>query len=141
MGGQANLADIDASHILSSVTSSLTRLTLANPSVPNETAMDLLAKLTRALHRYQTDYKWDIAAPALRRAAAVEARLKSIGEHDAVATALRGGVTATPFDLGAALQNLNPAQPAVEAEPQFVWDWSGMDWNFADLLGDVGSAI
>lgn len=102
--------------------------------------MDLLASLVRALHRFQTEYKWDIAVPALRRAAAVEARLKSIGEHEAVVTALRGGDSATPFDLDAVLQNMvvGPA-PAVETEPQLVWDWSGLDWNFGDVLGaDLG---
>ncbi|KAI9632181.1 uncharacterized protein MKK02DRAFT_40480 [Dioszegia hungarica] len=129
-----------ASHILSSVTSSLTRLTLASASTPNQPAMDLLASLVRALHRFQTEYKWDIAVPALRRAAAVEARLKSIGEHEAVVTALRGGDIATPFDLDAVLQNMvaGPA-PAVETEPQLVWDWSGLDWNFGDVIGaDLG---
>jgi hypothetical protein len=126
---------IDASHIISSVISSLTRLTLASASTPDEMAMDLVGKLVRALHRFQTEYKWDIAVPALGRAAAVEARLRSIGEHDELVSALRGGETAIPVDLDAALQALNEGQAAAaQNEPQLVWDWSGIDWNVGDLL-------
>ena len=104
--------------------------------------MDLLGRLIRALHRFQTDYKWDIASPALIRAAAVEARLISIGEHDAVVTALQGGEAAIPLDISAALQSLNAVQQtAVRTEPQLVWDLSGMDWSFGDLLGETDTGI
>jgi hypothetical protein len=99
--------------------------------------MNYLAQLIRALHHFQTDYKWDIAAPALRRAAAVEARLNSIGEHHMVAAALRGGETATPIRLDSFLQTIDQTQDTVQTEPQYVWDWGGVDWNFIDLLGDT----
>lgn len=122
------LLTADTAHILSSVTSSLTRIAMANST--DTRATTLLATLVRSLHRYQADYKWDIAIPAIRRAAAVDARLKSLGEHQDVALALRGGDTETPFDVDAALEALI-AQPMdnTGTEPQFIWDNSGMDWN------------
>lgn len=133
----SSVTEADASHILSSVTSSLTRLALANPSAPDNTAMSHLAQLVRALHHCQTDFKWDIATPALRRASAVEARLNSIGEHETVAAALRSGETATPIRLDSFRQTFDQTQNTVETEPQYVWDWGGLDWNFIDLLGDT----
>ena len=128
------MTDVDASHVLSSVTSSLTRLALANPSAPHDGAMNILSGLIRSLNRYQTDYKWDIAAPALRRAAAVEGRLRSIGEHSTLAAALRGGDGDT---ASTTLPAFDPIQVPLETDSQFVLDWGGLDWNFIDMLGDT----
>jgi hypothetical protein len=138
----ADDARLDASHIISSVTSSLIRLSLASPSSSTNCAMDLLSRLVRALHGFQTTSGWDIASPALRRAAAVENKLKSLGEHDQLLRALRGGITQSPLDVMAAVEAIaTTAVPeASEMEPQFVWDWSGMDWDFGSLLGGTNVA-
>lgn len=108
--------------------------------------MTLVSRLIQALQRFQDDYRWDLAGPALRRAAAMSARLTEMDEHLPLATALRGrSPQDSPFDLSVFTTlpmgpNTQPiasiAAPAVlEPDPQVMWDWSGVEWNFADLLG------
>jgi hypothetical protein len=72
----------------------------------------------------------------------VENKLKSLGEHDQLLRALRGGITQSPLDVMAAVEAIaTTAVPeASEMEPQFVWDWSGMDWDFGSLLGGTNVA-
>ncbi|KAK4689305.1 hypothetical protein P7C73_g793, partial [Tremellales sp. Uapishka_1] len=125
-----DLLTSDASHILSSVMSSLIRLTLASPSTPSPEALDLIARFTRALSQQQSKSQWDVAASALRRAAAVSERLKSVNEHQELCSVLKPGSTPeTVEDPIAEMLNLSQLETV---EPQLLWDWSGVDW----LMGD-----
>ncbi|WVQ81389.1 hypothetical protein IAT38_003513 [Cryptococcus sp. DSM 104549] len=130
-----------ASHILSSVTSSLIRLTLASPSGPSQPAMAILAQLIGSLHSYHSASSWDVAGPAIRRAAAVAGRLRGQSEHEELCEALLNGTTATPsqfqFDpsVGDALAAAQIQQPLVETvDPQLVWGLNGLDWGLGDWL-------
>ncbi|OCF32502.1 hypothetical protein I316_05930 [Kwoniella heveanensis BCC8398] len=127
------------SHILSSVLASLVRFVLASQSQSNVAALNLIARLVRSLFHYQSTYTWDIAAPALRRAAAMDDRLRKLREHDTLCEALRGSSSTTPGDL-----NLDSSLPPAAApittgeiavEPQLVWDWTGAEIDFDQLLG------
>lgn len=145
----------DTSHIISSLTSSLIRLSLSDPASLNTTAMDLVTRLLQALQRFQKDYNWDLAGPALRRAASMSARLTDMDEHLPLAAALRGQ-TAPVIPPQSDLANLAnvatmpvvppsssaaPMTMAMEPDPQVMWDWSGVDWNFADLLGRPDAGV
>jgi hypothetical protein len=65
-------------------------------------------------------------------------------EHLPLATALLGrSPQDSPFDISAftTLPMNTTTQPAIlEPDPQVLWDWSGVEWNFADLLGRPDSA-
>ncbi|WRT69218.1 uncharacterized protein IL334_006202 [Kwoniella shivajii] len=133
-----------ASHILSSVTSSLIRLTLASSSNPPIPAMDVLATLIRTLRVFQSEHKWDVAVPAIRRATAVATRLKGHGEHEELCEALLGGMTSTPRTATTEVNVLATTQmtePIAEAiEPQLLWGVGGMDWGVGGMdwgLGDL----
>ncbi|WVQ92944.1 hypothetical protein IAU59_000005 [Kwoniella sp. CBS 9459] len=127
------------SHILSSVLASLVRFVLASPSDPSIAVLNLIARLVRSLYHYQKAYTWDIAAPALRRAAAMEDRLRKLQEHDTLCDALRGSSSTTPGNLNLD-SSLAPAVAPITAgevavEPQLVWDWTGAEFDFDQLLG------
>lgn len=84
---------------MGSVTSSLIRLTMANPDFLHDESMQLLSNLLRALHRFKTDHGWDLGEPALRRANTMASRLDDIAEHPTLAAALRGGSVTSPLDF------------------------------------------
>ncbi|WVW83573.1 hypothetical protein I302_105594 [Kwoniella bestiolae CBS 10118] len=127
------------SHILSSVLASLVRFVLGAQTEPNVTALDLIARLVRSLHQYQTTNIWDIAGPALRRAATMGDRLRKLEEHVELSEALRGSSSSTPGDLNLESSLPLPVAPVtsgdVAVEPQLLWDWTGAEIDFDQLLG------
>lgn len=110
----------DASHILSSVVSSLIRLTLASPPSPAPRAQELVAQLVTSLRSFHVDHAWDLAIPALRRASAVATRLATLSEHPGLVAALQGGTTT-------ATTTTTTATAAIAGGEQFAWDWGDLD--------------
>ena len=92
--------DIDASHILSSVTSSLIRLALASPTFPPAQATDLISRLVSSLKLFRTTTQFDVVDSALERASAVAARLRDLGEQERLCEALEGVVQTMPVNEG-----------------------------------------
>ncbi|WVQ67976.1 uncharacterized protein L199_006181 [Kwoniella botswanensis] len=115
------------------------RFVLGSQTEPNVTALNLIARLIRSLHHYQTNYAWDIAGPALRRAATMGDRLRKLEEHVELSEALRGSSSSTPGDLNLDASLPPPVAPIasgdVAVEPQLLWDWTGAEIDFDQLLG------
>jgi len=127
----------DAGHILSSVVSSLIRLSMASPGALNKEAMLLLSRLVAALGRLHSDHGWDIAAPALSRAKLMAGRLKAMNEHEPLVHVLLGtdaNPSTLPVDAGL-LAEPQQATALGGVEPQMVWDWNGMDFDFGPFSG------
>lgn len=131
----------DVSHILSSVLSSLIRLSLAaissKYSTPSSTAhsgapshhltppptvssaaVHLLARLAFAVHRARSEYDWSLADAALDRAASVAERLTAAMQADAacddyseVVAALQGQVTPEPTSSAASSASAGAGAP------------------------------
>ncbi|KAJ7786073.1 hypothetical protein B0H16DRAFT_1489069 [Mycena metata] len=141
-------------HILSSLTSSLIRLSLAtsasvtnlSPQRPPYTIqassrtmpLTMLCRLQRALQAAKRDHFWDLADPALKRAASVVTCLKSSSEYTAVVAALEGTYevpqsngSLPPKSNGVSTPTQNPP-----VEHQYGWNIDlnafGLDWSGAD---------
>ncbi|KAJ7783536.1 hypothetical protein DFH07DRAFT_190405 [Mycena maculata] len=153
-------------HILSSLTSSLIRLSLATstlPSVPGSPQrtpftiqasprtmpLTMLCRLQRALQAAKREYFWDLADAALSRAESVANCLKTSSEYTNVVAALKGKYEAEP--------PLRPNGDFNEPKPNGVQDnrtpidhygWNidlnafGLEWSGADsgLTGMWGAA-
>ncbi|WVR05522.1 hypothetical protein IAU60_002540 [Kwoniella sp. DSM 27419] len=76
---------------------------------------------------------------SLRRAAAMEDRLRKLQEHDTLCDALRGSSSTTPGDLDLDSSLPPPVAPIpggeIAIEPQLVWDWTGAEMDLDQLLG------
>ncbi|KAJ6519595.1 hypothetical protein C8R45DRAFT_27475 [Mycena sanguinolenta] len=143
-------------HILSSLTSSLIRLSLAtstlvSASLPSQRTsytiqassrtmpLIMLCRLQRALQAAKRDCCWDLAEPALNRAESVVNCLKSSSEYTHVVAALKG--TYEP-ELPQPNGNLAPKANGVQdpgpsaMDPQYGWNIDlnafGLDWSGAD---------
>jgi len=144
-------------HILSSLTSSLIRLSLATSALvsaslsPQRTPftiqassrtmpLTMLSRLQRALQAAKRDYLWDLAEPALNRAESVANCLKSSSEYTSVVAALKGAYEPQlPRPNGNlplksnGVQDLTPNQTAID---QYGWNIDlnafGLDWSGAD---------
>lgn len=146
--GSWNIQEIDnywshyASHILSSVTSSLIRLALASPASPPPQATDHISRLISSLKFFQTTASFDVVDSALERATAVAARLRNLGEQERLCEALQGVVQPMPVEptvdshhhdeLSMAFRpfdDLAGSDTSNPWEPHFVWDWNGLDWR------------
>ncbi|KAJ7139897.1 hypothetical protein C8R44DRAFT_765699 [Mycena epipterygia] len=155
-------------HILSSLTSSLIRLSLATSALasasltPQRTSvtiqassrtmpLTMLCRLQRALQAAKRDYFWDLADPALNRAESVANCLKSSSEYIGVVAALQGTYEPEPSLANGSLnpQKLNGVQDAnLNRNPMDHYGWNidlnafGLDWSGADsgLTGMWGPA-
>ncbi|KAJ7357133.1 hypothetical protein DFH08DRAFT_851120 [Mycena albidolilacea] len=142
-------------HILSSLTSSLIRLSLATSALvslsPQRTSytiqassrtmpLTMLSRLQRALQTAKRDYCWDLAEPALNRARSVANCLKSPSEYTSVVAALNGTYELEiPQANGSLPHKPNGVQgpaPNQNAVDQFGWNIDlnafGLDWHGAD---------
>ncbi|KAJ6574875.1 hypothetical protein B0H19DRAFT_1126113 [Mycena capillaripes] len=153
-------------HILSSLTSSLIRLSLATSAfsaslTPQRTSftiqassrtmpLTMLSRLQRALQAAKRDYFWDLAEPALNRADSVATCLKTSSEYTSVVAALKGTYEPElPQSNGSLLQKSNGVQDHTPNQPpidHYGWNIDlnafGIDWNGADsgLTGMWGPA-
>ncbi|KAJ7130116.1 hypothetical protein C8R43DRAFT_1240008 [Mycena crocata] len=155
-------------HILSSLTSSLIRLSLAtsalvssslNPQRSSVTIqassrtmpLTMLCRLQRALQAARHEHLWDLADPALHRAESVVNCLKSSSEYTSVVAALEG--TYEPEiplrSNGSLYPKSNGVQdPNAKQSPMDQYGWNidlnafGLDWSGADsgLTGMWGPA-
>ncbi|KAJ6509303.1 hypothetical protein C8R47DRAFT_965646, partial [Mycena vitilis] len=141
-------------HILSSLTSSLIRLSLATSAFSTSLSpqrasftiqassrtmpLTMLSRLQRALQAAKRDYYWDLAEPALSRAESVAACLRSSSEYTSVVAALRG---AYEPELPQANGNMPPQKSNGVQDPsnnvdQYGWNIDlnafGLDWSGAD---------
>lgn len=120
---------LDAAHILSSLTSSLIRLSLSNPESLHDESVGLVSTLIGALRSYADNHGWDLASSALRRSASMAARLTDMQEHLPLATALGGGEPAgRPEPLPSAA---NTNDGGVLPDPQTIFTLP--DWNWDDV--------
>ncbi|KAF7339845.1 Zn(2)-C6 fungal-type domain-containing protein [Mycena venus] len=141
-------------HILSSLTSSLIRLSLAtsvsvSASLSPQRApftvqassrtmpLTMLSRLQRALQAAKRDHFWDLAEPALNRADSVASCLKSSSEYTSVVAAVKGMYEPQlPQPNGNMSQKSNGVQDLAPAIDQYGWNIDlnafGMDWNGAD---------
>ncbi|KAJ7275270.1 hypothetical protein B0H12DRAFT_1227785 [Mycena haematopus] len=154
-------------HILSSLTSSLIRLSLAtstliSASLPSQRTsftiqassrtmpLTMLSRLQRALQAAKRDCCWDLAEPALNRAESVANCLRSSSEYINVVAALKGTYEPEiPQPNGSLPPKSNGVQdhaPNQNAVDQYGWNIDlnafGLDWSGADsgLTGIWGSA-
>ncbi|KAJ6604423.1 hypothetical protein DFH09DRAFT_1068094 [Mycena vulgaris] len=157
----------DVGHILSSLTSSLIRLSLATSALvstslsPQRTCvriqassrtmpLTMLSRLQLALQSAKRDHFWDLADPALSRAESVANCLRSSSEYTSVVAALEG--TYEP-ELSLTNGSLSPPKPnGVLDDPNrnpidhYGWNIDlnafGLDWSGADsgLTGMWGPA-
>ncbi|KAJ7169652.1 hypothetical protein C8R46DRAFT_896215 [Mycena filopes] len=148
-------------HILSSLTSSLIRLSLATSSSvatlsPQRTSytiqassrtmpLTMLCRLQRALQGAKRDHFWDLADPALNRAESVATCLKSSSEYTSVVAALEGTYE-VPQSNGTLPPKSNGVSTPTQNAPIDQYGWNidlnafGLDWNGADT-GMWGPAI
>ncbi|KAJ7932633.1 hypothetical protein B0H13DRAFT_1956283 [Mycena leptocephala] len=144
-------------HILSSLTSSLIRLSLATSALvsaslaPQRTPftiqassrtmpLTMLSRLQRALQAAKRDHFWDLAEPALNRAESVAACLRSSSEYTSVVAALKGAYEPEiPQPNGNLPQKSNGVQdPAPTQSPIDHYGWNidlnafGLEWSGAD---------
>ena len=110
---------------------------MASPGALNQEAMLLLSRLVVALGRLHGDHGWDIAAPALSRAKLMAGRLKAMNEHESLVHVLLGTNTEQgplPVNVGLLAE---PQQTTALGgiDPQMVWDWNGMDFDFGPFSG------
>ncbi|KAK7064416.1 Zn(2)-C6 fungal-type domain-containing protein [Favolaschia claudopus] len=134
-------------HILSSITSSLIRLSLAtSASVPSLSPqrppitiqastrtmpLIMLSRLQRALQAARHDYSWDLAEPALNRAESVINCLKSSSEYTSVVAALKGSYEPEiPPANGNMSQKSNGVHEAASNAVDYGWN---IDLNAFDL--------
>ncbi|KAJ6627157.1 hypothetical protein B0H10DRAFT_422538 [Mycena sp. CBHHK59/15] len=156
-------------HILSSVTSSLIRLSLATsalataptsaqrPSVTIQAScrtmpLTMLCRLQRALQAAKRNYFWDLADAALSRAESVANCLKSSAEYTNVVAALEGSFEPEPsLRSNGRLEVQKPngvSDPNINQNPMNHYAWNidlnafGLDWSGADsgLTGMWASA-
>ncbi|KAJ7431794.1 hypothetical protein B0H11DRAFT_2128456 [Mycena galericulata] len=156
-------------HILSSLTSSLIRLSLATSTLasaslsPPRTCftiqassrkclpLAMLSRLQRALQAAKRDYFWDLADPALNRAESVASCLKSSSEYTSVVAALEGRYEPEPHLAlsGINAQKSNGVQehsPSQSSMDHYGWNIDlnafGLEWSGADsgLTGMWGAA-
>ncbi|ORY21042.1 hypothetical protein BCR39DRAFT_554270 [Naematelia encephala] len=138
---QINMDELDgyfltyAGHILSAVMSSLIRLSLASSEDDSPPAVEIVAQFVAALEKLQADSAWDIAQPALRRAQATAARLRSQAdpEHQALCEALSNGgsgATKTPTPMMPA----SGQSIADTMDAEFVWTTQGSDWDIGSIF-------
>jgi len=156
-------------HILSSLTSSLIRLSLATSAQtsapvsahpPQGTCvtiqassrtmpLTMLCRLQRTLQAARRDYCWDLAEPALGRAESVASCLRSSSEYTSVVAALEGTYEAPRQPpSSSANQAKSTANGVHDANPIDHYGWNidlnafGLDWNGADggLTGVWGPA-
>jgi hypothetical protein len=113
--------------------------------------LTMLCRLQRALQAAKRDYFWDLADPALSRAASVANCLRSSSEYTNVVAALEG--TYEP-ELPLANGSLHPSKlngsqdPSPNRNPMDHYGWNidlnafGLDWSGADsgLTGMWGPA-
>ncbi|CAK5279980.1 unnamed protein product [Mycena citricolor] len=147
-------------HIISSLTSSLIRLSLATSSLPSASMpgqrssnsvqasprtmpLIMLCRLQRALQAAHRDYMWDLASPALTRAEAVINCLKSSAEYTSVVSALEG--TYEPDAVASSDHNSTASHETASPMPvdygyhidlgAFGLDWSGADSGLTGMWG------
>ncbi|KAJ7492847.1 hypothetical protein FB451DRAFT_1219777 [Mycena latifolia] len=153
-------------HILSSLTSSLIRLSLATSALvstslsPQRTCvriqassrtmpLTMLSQLIRALQKAKRDYSWDLADPALNRAESVANCLRSSSEYTNVVAALEGKYEPEPplpdgnFDPPKSNGVQDPNRNPID---RYGWNIDlnafGLEWSGADsgLTGMWGAA-
>jgi hypothetical protein len=154
---------LDVGHILSSVTSSLIRLSLATsamaaapatnqrPSVTIQAScrtmpLTMLCRLQRALHSAKLDYCWDLADAALSRAKSVAQCLRSNQECNNVVAALEGTFEPESLPANGHLEDQKP--PGSQSSPtpidHYAWnidlnafglDWGGVDSGLTGVWG------
>ncbi|KAJ7102159.1 hypothetical protein B0H15DRAFT_898146 [Mycena belliarum] len=154
-------------HILSSLTSSLIRLSLATSALVSTSLspqrscvtiqassrampLTMLSNLLRALQAAKYDYYWDLASAALARAESVANCLRSSSEYTNVVAALEGKYEPEPAVL--LDENLNPPKmngvqdSSRNSVDHYGWNINlnafGLDWSGADsgLPGIWGGA-
>ncbi|KAJ7042475.1 hypothetical protein C8F04DRAFT_1076032 [Mycena alexandri] len=141
-------------HILSSLTSSLIRLSLAtsasvttlSPQRPPYTIqassrtmpLTMLCRLQCALQAAKRDHFWDLADPALNRAVSVATCLRSSSEYTGVVAALEGTYEVPQLNGSLPLKSNGVSTPTQNPpiDQQYGWNIDlnafGLDWSGAD---------
>jgi hypothetical protein len=100
---------------------------MADPSGPNTVALDLLRRLVSRLKDLSVNTDWDVPSAALRRVAAIEARLGDSADMAPVLCALRGEV----HEISAPQLDALDILPQEDMAP---WTRLEADWTIDDIF-------